>query len=63
MRTSGCVRDCLGHRRLVAGTIRTDFVTLAKELQAWRFLLGGRFEGVRGEVDGMVDEWFALEEG
>lgn len=36
------------------------FVTLGEEVRAWKFLLDGRFEGVRGEVDGVVGEWFEV---
>lgn len=34
------------------------FVTLGEEMRAWKFLLGGRFDRVREEVDRLVGEWF-----
>ncbi|MGB9776392.1 MAG: hypothetical protein ACPL7C_07550, partial [Anaerolineae bacterium] len=46
-----------------AGITDPTFVTLGEELRAWKFLLDGRFEGVREEVDEVVGEWFGLEEG
>jgi hypothetical protein len=46
-----------------AGITDPTFVTLGKELRAWKFLLDERFNGVRGEVDRVVGEWFGLEEG
>jgi hypothetical protein len=39
------------------------FATLGEEVRAWKLLLDGRFDGVRGKVDGLVGERFALEEG
>lgn len=40
-----------------AGITDPTFVALGEELRAWKFLLDGRFEGVRGKVDGVVGEW------
>ncbi|MDW8101159.1 MAG: hypothetical protein RML36_16930 [Anaerolineae bacterium] len=34
------------------------FVTLGEEVRAWKFLLDGRFDGVRGKMDEVVGEWF-----
>ncbi|MGB9870524.1 MAG: hypothetical protein ACPLYD_02550 [Anaerolineae bacterium] len=61
-RMAGRIRE--GLRAAIEGGI-TDptFVTLGEELRAWKFLLDGRFEGVREEVDEVVGEWFGLEEG
>jgi hypothetical protein len=46
-----------------AGITDPTFVTLGEELRAWKFLLDEQFNGVRGEVDRVVGEWFGLEEG
>ncbi len=46
-----------------AGIDDPTFVTLGEEVRAWKFLLDGRFAGVREEMDGVVGEWFASQEG
>ncbi len=48
---------------VAAGITDPTFVTLGEELRAWKFLLDERFEGVRDEVDRVVEEWFAMTEG
>jgi len=41
-----------------AGITDPTFVPLGEELRAWKFLLDGRFEGVREEIDRLVEEGF-----
>lgn len=55
-RMAGRIRESI---RLAneAGIDDPTFVTLGEEVRAWKFLLDGRFEGVRGEVDRVVGEW------
>jgi len=42
-----------------AGIDDPTFVTLGEEVRAWKFLLDGRFAGVRERVDGLTSEWFS----
>jgi len=51
------IRDSI-RTAIEAGITDPTFVTLGEELRAWKFMLDGRFERVRGEVDGVVREWF-----
>lgn len=57
---AGRIRDNV-RTAIEAGLTDPTFVTLGEELRAWKFLLDGRFEGVRGEVDGVVGEWFGAD--
>lgn len=64
---ASCSRDLLnGMADRIRDTIRaaqeagiTDptFVTLGEEVRAWKFLLEGRFEGVREKVSEVIVEW------
>ena len=54
---AGRIQDSIRAAR-EAGITDPTFVTLGEEIRAWKFLLDGRFEVVRKEVDGVVGEWF-----
>lgn len=45
------------------GITDPTFVTLGEEVQAWKFLLDGRFEPVREGVERGVEEWFRERKG
>lgn len=51
------IRDSI-RAAIEAGITDPTFVTLGEELRAWKFLLDGRFEGVREMVDEVAGEWF-----
>jgi len=58
---AGRIRDSIG-AAIEAGITDPTFVTLGEEVRAWKFLLDGRFEGVREEVDEVAREWFGYKE-
>jgi len=43
-----------------AGITDPTFVPLGEEVRAWKFLLDGRFAGVREEIERVIEEWFSL---
>jgi len=65
---AACSRDLLGRmadriRDSIRAAHEADisdptFVPLGEEVRAWKFLLDGRFDGVREGVDEVVGEWF-----
>lgn len=54
---AGRIRDRVG-AAIEAGITDPTFVTLGEEIRAWKFVLDGRFGGVREEVDRVVGECF-----
>jgi hypothetical protein len=45
-------------RAAKAGITDPTFVPLGEEVRAWKFVVDGRFEGVRGEIGEVVRDWF-----
>ena len=58
---AGRIRDSI-RTAIEDGITDPTFVTLGEEVRAWKFLLDGRFEGVREEVDEVAREWFGYKE-
>jgi len=54
---AGRIRDSIRAAQ-EAGITDPTFVSLGEEVQAWKFLLDGRFDRVRERINAAVREWF-----